>query len=267
MARNQWLHWMHSPFYLKFIQAQSPYPSGILYDKILRQLSISYDSRLLMAGCGDGIKALELAGAGYDITGTDYSAELINIAKKSETANLRFFQHDLRLPFWSNYFNVAFITGRSFGTYDTKREHDNLIRTIAGSLLPDGYLILEYINTPYLEQHPLADEVQEIDSTVYDIRQGQDKTHFHSTITVTDPSLPSPEEYVHRKEKFTIAELTGMLGLRGLQVLESFGNDELDKYDPLRSHKLVLLARKTKLEKGDAEKRIYSDGRTTDPLT
>ncbi|RYY56915.1 MAG: class I SAM-dependent methyltransferase [Chitinophagaceae bacterium] len=267
MARNQWQDWILSPFYLRFINAQSLYPSGNLYEKIISYLSTGHDQRILMAGCGNGQKAAELAATGFDVTGTDYSASLIDLALSRQADNLHFYQHDLRLPFWSNYFGLAFNTARSFGTYDTRREHDNLIRTIAGSLIPGGYLVMEYINTHYLEQHPFINEEQDIDGTHYSIVHLQDDTHFYSTITVTDPSHTEPEVYVHKKEKFNSGDFTDMLSYQGLQVQELFGDDNLGDYDTVSAPKLIILAKKTVAEKSDGDKRLYSDGRTGDALT
>ncbi|RYY53692.1 MAG: methyltransferase domain-containing protein [Chitinophagaceae bacterium] len=267
MARNQWQDWMASPYYVKFIQAQSPYPSGRLYENILEHVAAAKDQRILMAGSGNGTKAAELGASGYDITGTDYSDTLTALALPLATDTVNFYQHDLRLPFWSNYFGFAFSTARSFGIYDTRREHENLLRTITGSLLPGGYLLLEYINTKYLEQHPFSNEEQDIDGTHYSIIHMQDDTHFYSTITVTDPLLPSPEVYVHKKQKFTSNDFTVLLDEQGLQVVELFGDDDLGPYEPETAPKLIILARKTTAEKDDAEKRLYSDGRTGDALT
>ncbi|MBI1692779.1 MAG: hypothetical protein FYV88_5020, partial [Bacteroidetes bacterium] len=36
-------------------------------------------------------------------------------------------------PFWINYFDYAFNFFTSFGYFRTRREHDNAIRSLAGS--------------------------------------------------------------------------------------------------------------------------------------
>ncbi len=59
---------------------------------------------------------MQLASLGYDTTGIDLSEESIEEALKMENDKLHFYQHDMRLPFWINYFDYAFNFFTSFGT-------------------------------------------------------------------------------------------------------------------------------------------------------
>ncbi len=91
---------------------------------------------MLDIGCGKGRHSVQLASKGFDVTGIDLSEHSITKAKKKENDHLHFFVHDMRLPFWINYFDYAFNFFTSFGYFKTRREHDNAIRTVAQSLKP-----------------------------------------------------------------------------------------------------------------------------------
>jgi hypothetical protein len=58
-----------------------------------------------------------------------------------------------------------------------------------------------------------------------------------------------------------------MLSYQSLQVQEVFGDYKLSAYDIHKTPRLIILARKKTIDSGDKEKRLYSDGRSTDALT
>jgi SAM-dependent methyltransferase len=101
---------------------------------------------MLEVGCGQGAHARVLAAEGFEVTGIDASAEKISVALESEQERLHFFTHDIRLPFFINYFDHAFNLFSNFGFFRTEREHNNAIRTIANSLKPRGVLLIDYGN-------------------------------------------------------------------------------------------------------------------------
>jgi SAM-dependent methyltransferase len=109
-------------------------------------------SSIVEIGCGEGQHARALAAEGYDVTGIDASAENISVALESEQEKLHFFTHDIRLPFFINYFDYAFNLFSNFGFFRTEREHQNAIRTIANSLKQQGIFLLDYLNIHHEEE-------------------------------------------------------------------------------------------------------------------
>jgi SAM-dependent methyltransferase len=139
-----------------------------------------------------------LASLGFEVIGIDISSDSIAIAKQFEKDNLSFYVHDMRLPFWVNYFDHAFNFFTSFGYFKTRREHDDAIRTIANSLKPGGLFVIDYLNVHYAEDHLVHHEVKQIDESRYDIHRWHDETHFYKKITVTDPSCLQPFENIEK---------------------------------------------------------------------
>ena len=72
---------------------------------------------MLDVACGKGRHSRFLAEKGYDVTGIDLSEYSIGEALKYEAENLHFYRHDMRLPFWINYFDYAFNFFTSFGYF------------------------------------------------------------------------------------------------------------------------------------------------------
>ena len=268
MAEQAWYkNWFNSPFYHKLYFDRDEQEADAFIKKLIAHLKPSPGSRMLDVACGKGRHSKTLASLGFEVIGIDISADSIAFAKQFEKDNLSFYVHDMRLPFWGNYFDHAFNFFTSFGYFNTRREHDDAIRTIAKSLRSGGIFVIDYLNVHYAEEHLVHNETKKIGDSLYDIQRWDDETHFYKKITVTDPYLSKPFENTEKVAKFSLGEFTEMLAFQHLQVREVFGDYQFNKYDVRKTPRLIVIASKEIGNKEDKEKRIYSDGRTSDPLT
>jgi SAM-dependent methyltransferase len=268
MGEQAWYkNWFNSPFYHKLYFERDEQEADAFIKKLVTLLQPSPGSRMLDVACGKGRHSKTLASFGFQVTGIDISPDSIEYAKHFEKDNLDFFVHDMRLPFWGNYFDYAFNFFTSFGYFNTRREHDDSIRTIAKSLRPGGIFVIDYLNVHYAEDHLVHSETKQIGESQYHIHRWDDETHFYKKITVTDPSLSQPFENTEKVAKFSLGEFTEMLAFQSLQVQEVFGDYNFSGYDVRKTPRLIIIASKGILEREDKEKRLYSDGRTTDALT
>lgn len=201
---------------------------------------------MLDIACGRGRHSKILASMGFYVTGIDISPESIAEARQSESANLEFYIHDMRLPFRTNYFHYAFNFFTSFGYFKTRREHDDAIRTIAGSLQLNGTLVIDYLNVHYAEDHLVHDEAKVIGTTRYTIHRWDDEGHFYKKIIVTDPGLSQPVFYTEKVAKFSLGDFTDMLSFHGLQIQQVYGDYQLGNYDIRKTPRLILVAKKCK---------------------
>lgn len=268
VSQQPWYkEWFNSPFYHKLYLERDEQEAQSFIHKLITHLSPPHGSRMLDVGCGRGRHSKILAALGFEVTGIDLAPDSIEYAKQFETSRLEFYQHDMRLPFWINYFDCAFNFFTSFGYFRTRREHDDAIRTISGSLKPGGVFLIDYLNVHYAEEHLVPNEIKKINTTTYEIRRWHDDYHFYKKINITDPSLSQPLAFTEIVAKLNLGDFTDMLSYQSLQVQEVFGDYHLSPYDVLKTPRLLIIARKKGIETGDKEKRLYSDGRTTDALT
>ena len=259
--------WFSSPFYHKLYFERDEKEAEAFIKKLIEYLHPAPGSRMLDVACGKGRHSKILASMGFNVTGIDISFSSITWAKQFEQENLDFYVHDMRLPFRGNYFDYAFNFFTSFGYFKTRREHDDAIRTIARSLKPGGIFVIDYLNVHYAEDHLRRNESKMIDNTQYEIHRWDDEDHFYKKITVTDPLLPKPFESIEKVAKFSLGDFTEMLAFQDLQVQEVFGDYTFSSYDIRKTPRLILVAAKAPSVAADKEKRLYSDGRTTDALT
>src|SRR5437868_11674828 len=165
--------WFDSPFYHRLYFERDELEAKEFISKLIHVLEPLPGSRMLDVACGRGRHSRILADMQFDVTGTDLSFRSIEFAKQLQNQslkqqnNLNFYQHDMRLPFWINYFDYAFNFFTSFGYFATRREHDNSIRTIAESLKPNGIFVIDYLNAHYAEDHLVHKSEVHIDDITY----------------------------------------------------------------------------------------------------
>ncbi len=236
--------WFNSPFYHKLYFDRDELEAEAFIKKLVQHLQPAPGSRMLDVACGKGRHSKTLASMGYMVTGIDISADSIRYARQFENDHLDFFVHDMRLPFYANYFDLAFNFFTSFGYFKTRREHDDAIRTIAQSLKKGGRLVIDYLNVHYAEERLVHREEKEIDGTHYSIHRWDDETHFYKKITVTDTTLKEPLVYTEKVAKFSLGDFTDMLSFQGLQVQEVFGDYDFNNYDVKKTARLIIVAGK-----------------------
>lgn len=259
--------WFNSPFYHKLYFDRDELEAENFMTKLIGKLAPPHGSRILDLACGKGRHSKTLASMGFNVTGVDISPDSIAFAKQFEHDNLQFFVHDMRLPFWGNYFDYVFNFFTSFGYFRTRREHDDAIRTVSKSLKPGGKLVIDYLNVHYSEDNLVRKEFKQLNGTGYDILRWDNETHFYKKIRINDNSLKEPLEFTESVAKFTLGDFTDMLSFQGLKVEEVYGDYHFNAYDVRKTPRLIMIATKGSTETGDKEKRLYSDGRTTDSLT
>ena len=245
MVDKEWYKaWFNSAFYHKLYFERDEKEAQRFILTLLKHLKVVPGSSILDLACGRGRHSKFLAEQGLHITGIDLSIDSIEYAKGHEKENLHFYQHDMRLPMWINYFDHAFNFFTSFGYFATRREHDDAVRTIAKSLKPGGIVMFDYLNVHYVEENLVHDEIKTIDSTQYEIHRWMDEDHFYKKIIVTDPSLSSPAEFTEKVAKLGLGDFTDMLSFQGLQVMEVFGDYDLKDYHVRKTPRMIVLGRK-----------------------
>lgn len=243
-AKPWFKDWFNSPYYHQLYFKRDEAEAAVFINKLIDYLKPPPGSRMLDIACGKGRHSRMLASKGFNVTGIDLSADSIKEAQKYESENLEFFVHDMRLPFWINYFNYAFNFFTSFGYFNTRREHDNSIRTIAQSIKPGGIFVIDYLNVHYAEDHLVHKSEIEVEGVNYYITKWFDETHFYKKIIVEDDALNKPIEHLEKVAKFSLGDFTDMLAYHKLQIQEVFGDYNFNEYHVKNSQRMVIIAKK-----------------------
>ena len=236
--------WFNSPYYHQLYFKRDEAEAAKFINKLIDYLKPKPGSLMLDIACGKGRHSIQLASKGFDVTGIDLSSDSIAEAKETENNNLHFFVHDMRLPFWINYFEYAFNFFTSFGYFNTRREHDNSIRTIAQSLKPNGIFVIDYLNVHYAEDHQIHKSEIELEGVNYYVTKWFDEDHFYKKIVIEDEALENPIEYQEKVTKFSLGDFTEMLAYHHMQVQEVFGDYNFNDYNVKTSPRMIIVAKK-----------------------
>ena len=246
MQTKEWFgNWFNSSYYHLLYNNRNDNEANAFIAKLIDYLKPLSKSKMLDVACGKGRHSIALNNLGFDVTGIDLSTESIKIAKKSEKENLHFFTHDMRLPFYVNYFDIAFNLFTSFGYFKTQREHNNAIRSIAQSLKPNGFLVIDYLNTHFEENALIKMCEKKIDEYNFVLTKWHTQEHFFKQIQVADCINGLPRHLsTERVAKFSLGDFNEMLSLQDMQIQNVFGDYNLQPYNINTSSRMIIIAKK-----------------------
>lgn len=244
MQENWFKDWFNSPYYHILYKNRDENEAIKVIDQIISQLKPPKDSKIVDIACGKGRHAFHLATYPFDVTGIDLSESSIAEALTNEKENLHFYTHDMRLPFWINYFNYAFNFFTSFGYFKTNKENENAVRTISQSLTKGGFFIIDYINTGYVTNHIVHSEEKNIDGIKFSIIRWHDDHKFYKKIIIDDPAVSNSIVFVEEVQKFSVKDFEILFNMHGLHIKSVYGNYEFSRYDETTSPRMIIVAEK-----------------------
>jgi SAM-dependent methyltransferase len=240
---NWFENWFCSPYYRILYQNRDELEAQEFVEQLLAYLQPAQGSTMLDIACGAGRFARQLSGHGYDVTGIDISNSSIATAKNFETDNLHFFVQDMRLPFYTNYFDYAFNFFTSFGYFTHERDHILAARSFAGALKNDGILVIDYLNHEYVTANLVAEEEIVQGDYVFRISRRLENNHFIKEIRFTGDDA-QPRQFTESVAAFTLADFTRMLRPAGMVPVGTFGDYQLNPYHPVDSPRLIMIFKK-----------------------
>ena len=244
MEENWFKDWFNSRYYHQLYQHRDEQEAAKFIDKLIEYLSPEKGASMVDIACGKGRHAIHLSEKGFDVTGIDLSEASIREASQYENDRLHFFQHDMRLPFWINYFKYAFNFFTSFGYFQTDRENQNAIRSIAQSLQPGGILVMDYLNPAYVDQQMIHQEDKIIEGTQFSITRWYDDRFFYKKIIIDENNFEAPKIYTEKVSRFTLHDFEKLFQPEGLQIQQVLGDYHLSAYDAAQSPRMILIAKK-----------------------
>jgi SAM-dependent methyltransferase len=162
-----------------FRQGKSPEQTRREADYIEMLLGLTAPARLLDVPCGAGRLAVALAGRGYQITGVDNDAALLDAARRSAegrglSAAIYFEQRDMRDLPWREAFDGAYCFWESFGFFDDEGNRA-FLGAVAAALKPGAKFVFDThvaeTMLPHLGQRPwerVGDDLLVLEERDYD---------------------------------------------------------------------------------------------------
>jgi SAM-dependent methyltransferase len=119
-------------------------------DLIVSALGLDDGNAVLDVACGIGRHANELAARGIDVTGVDFNASALTVARRAAAARgltPRFVERDMRCLRFREEFDAAYCFFTSFGYFEDE-SHDLVVaKRIAEALRPGGRFLIDVMIT------------------------------------------------------------------------------------------------------------------------
>lgn len=215
------------------------------------QLNCAPGAAILDIPCGFGRHAVELARAGYRVTGVDISDRfLLNLERQARTENMSIsiYKGDMLEVDWGTGFSGAICMGNSFG-YFSIVHMKQWIEKVAGSLLPGARFI---VNSGMIAECILPNFRHYTSNNIYtvrDIRMEVDNQYDLTGGFITSHLLYTKagitEAHAYRHYVFTLGEVTRLFNQSGLAMLAAYGSTDATPFQP-GDRQVFMVAEKNK---------------------
>jgi SAM-dependent methyltransferase len=240
MEQKDWFaSWFDTSYYHLLYQHRSEEEAQAFIERLVKFLDLEPQTKVLDLACGKGRHSRTLFALGLQVIGTDLSEQSIHFAQQSATGGLRFLVHDMREPLPNERFRAVFNLFTSFGYFDDTSDNQRVIDAIAEMLLPNGILVIDFLNAQRVRDTLVASEVVQRGTITFEINRELTHGKVVKQIGFTDQG-----------QRFQYQEQVQLLGLDDFKELlqeqfdvrYTFGDYALNAYDPSSSPRLILIA-------------------------
>lgn len=249
MPQKEWFAtWFDSPYYHLLYQHRDDNEAKLFLDKLVQHLALPSGSSVLDLACGKGRHSLTLAQMGFQVVGADLAPNSILAAAASakdlDIANVDFVVHDMRQTMAAPPFDAVFNLFTSFGYFDTLAENQAVCKAVADMLLPEGLLVIDFLNATKVCANLKLNESIEREGVRFDIKRWHDQKHIFKQIEVSATTEQhSKDIFTERVQALSLHQFEALLSPY-FDIQATFGSYALSAYDEKTSDRLILLAKK-----------------------
>lgn len=234
--------WFDTPYYYALYQSRNEEEAARFIDRLLEVLALPADSYVMDLACGKGRHSRYLAQRGLRVLGVDLSPNAIEQAKVSTSDRLHFQVGDMREPQGNSEFDVVFNLFTSFGYFEKSEDNIQTLKAIRQALKPGGRLLIDFMN---------AEKARNTLQNEYHLERCGIAFHIHKAIegNIISKKISFSREgqrhqFEERVQLLTLADFQQYFTQTGFHLDQTFGDYQLNPFDPLQSDRLILLARK-----------------------
>lgn len=212
---------------------------------------------ILDLGCGSGSHDILLAERGFDVTGIDFSSEMIKIAnnKKGKSTSLSFVKGDIRSILLKRKFDIVISLFHVFSYLTSNEDIVNTLKNANTHLNKNGLLIFDYWYGPgVLTQQPSV-KVKKISNNVIsmtristpELLENANKVDVNFNMIIKDKKTGKHHEFFekHSMRYYFIPELEYLLSIMGFDPIDTL--EYLKKHRPsTKSWNAITVSKKVK---------------------
>ncbi|MBI35808.1 MAG: SAM-dependent methyltransferase [Flavobacteriales bacterium] len=241
MEKEWFESWFDTKYYHILYKNRDYTEAEKFISKLIDFLNPEPDSKFVDIACGRGRHSVYINRLGYSVVGYDLSEESILEAKKHSKKDLKFYTHDMRQIFRTNYFDFALNLFTSFGYFKSKRDELNAIKASARNLKKNGILVIDFLNRYKVINELVTQETKRIDGIDFKISKEIQNNQIIKSINFSD----NKKDYFFQEsvKLLDLEDFNSYLENGGLKITHTFGNYNLDDFNK-NSERLILIAQK-----------------------
>ncbi|MBP6460054.1 MAG: class I SAM-dependent methyltransferase [Crocinitomicaceae bacterium] len=233
--------WFDTTYYHILYHNRDESEAQLFIGNLIQHLQLSNESVLDLA-CGKGRHAKYLSEFGLNVMGVDLSAQSIDFARQHSHSGLSFQVHDMRDVIPNVEFDVIFNLFTSFGYFDDDLENHKVLQAVSKMLIPGGRLVIDFMNAVKVIDKLVLTEKKDIEGIQFDLKRSYDGKFIHKYISFEDVGVN--HSYKERVRAFKLEDFQHMLSLNGFNVMQTFGDFNLNPFDENMSDRLIIVAQK-----------------------
>lgn len=242
MQKEWFSSWFDTTYYHILYKNRDYSEASSFIDSISDFLKLQPNSKCWDLCCGKGRHSIYLNKKGFNVIGTDLSPQSILEANKSANETLEFFEHDMRKLFRTNYFDVVFNLFTSFGYFEKREDDLHVFDSVQKSLKSKGLFVFDYLNAECVKNNIVACDSKAIDGITFNISKKIENNTVIKNIDFTDNGHDL--HFEERVKLFDKPYFEKLAQESNLDILNTFGNYQLQEFDVNKSPRLILVLQK-----------------------
>ena len=234
--------WFNSSYY-KILYQNRDEKEAEQFLNVLQKF-LKKDEKILDVACGNGRHSIYLNSLGYNITGIDLSEKSITSAKQKSNNKITFDIWDMRKTYKKEYFDVVLNLFTSFGYFESDYENFKAIKSISSNLKENGILILDFFNSKKVISELVEIEQKTLSGIEFNINRKIEEGFILKNIKFEDNGKKF--EFTEKVKALNYSDFYKIFDSIKLEITNKFGDYQLNKFDPKRSDRLILIAKKYK---------------------
>ena len=243
MDDKKWFEaWFDSPYYHILYANRSAAEAKNFIAALVDKFKIPATSQILDIACGKGRHSQTLAAHNLNVTGIDLSHNSIAYAKQFESDHLHFEVWDMRQTYKASYFDYAFNLFSSFGYFEDDEQDLVSVKAFAANLKNGGTLILDYMNTECIVKLLKNREIVQRGDIQFHIQKKVEKGFIKKQIEFLVDGVD--QTFTEQLKIINLYRFKEMFTEAGLEIKHTYGDYDLNPFDPGSSMRLILVATK-----------------------
>lgn len=258
---DQWFaSWFDTPYYHILYRDRDYTEAGVFMQRLSQRLQLDKNAHIMDLACGRGRHSMYLNQLGYRVTGVDLSDSSIAFAKAElrktasthsviqessclqplDPSRIEFHVHNMTLAY-DQTFDAVFNLFTSFGYFDDAADNLRTIKAIKESLKPGGYGVIDFMNVHQVIKNlvPHNSKTEE-GITFYNSRRFENG-FIYKEIKFRDND--HDYHFTERVSALTLEDFQGYFAAAGLDLVDVYGNYQLEDYDQQSSERLIMIFR------------------------